>query len=129
LGAAAQRVWRLVDIFEFDERELVILTAAARQADDIALLERLIRRDGPVVPGSMGQPRLSGALTEVRQGRLALAKLLAELALPADEEDAGLSPNQKRAQTAARARWDRVERQKERDRARVVDLYGSPDTH
>jgi hypothetical protein len=59
--------------------------------------------DGFVVKGSQGQPRLSAAVTEVRQGRLALARLLAELRLPDVDEVVGVNPVRQRA---ARARWN-----------------------
>lgn len=80
-----------------------MLDLAARQADDIAALERLLAEQGPIVTGSTGQPRLSPVFTELRQSRLALGKLLAELRLP--DEGLGSTRNVKNRRSA-RARWD-----------------------
>lgn len=102
LDAAGRRLWKsLLEEYNFSPNELVILEAAARQADDVATLEAGLR-DGFVVKGSKGQPRLSAAVTEVRQGRLALARLVAELRLPADGAEVGKNPTKARA---ASTRW------------------------
>ena len=60
------------------------------------------------MPGSAGQPRLNPAIGEVRQGRLALAKLLGGLALP-DEADKPMNELQRRAKHAADSRWGRTQ--------------------
>lgn len=114
LGDAGRALWRrLVGVFEFAEHELALLEVACRQADDVAALEALIREQGLVVEGSAGQQRLSAAVTEVRQGRLALAKILGALALP-DENDKPMTESARRAQHAARARWGQVRALEER---------------
>lgn len=109
LGDAGGALWRaLTSAYEFEPPELVVLAAACRQADDIAALEQCILDDGLVVTGSAGQPRLSAAVTEARQGRLALARLLGDLAIPtADGEsvERPMTAASKRAQKAADARW------------------------
>ena len=109
LGVAGKRLWQTVTKglpkdWELDERELEILRLAARQADDVAALEKSIARDGVTVNGSAGQPRVNPAVTEVRGGRLALGRLLGMLELPGDDE-APRSEASLRAQRAARARW------------------------
>lgn len=119
LGAAGQELWRALHAAlpaeaEFDERELVILTLAARQADDVAALEGSLRSSGPVVEGSQGQPRLSGAVAEARQGRLAVSRLLGALELPDFEAERLRSSSSKRAQHAANARWSMHELKKAR---------------
>jgi hypothetical protein len=102
LGPAGRALWRAVIAdFELSSAELVLLAAAARQADDVATLEAGLR-DGFVVEGSRGQPRISGAVSEVRQGRLALARLIAELRLPSEGAEVGKHPVKQRA---ANARW------------------------
>jgi len=109
LGAAGRELWKAMDpgrIFTFEPGELTVLAAACRQADDVRALEIIIA-GGMIVLGSNGQPRLSAAVTEARQGRLALAKLLAELSLPAESQPVGLTPAGLRATKAATARWDR----------------------
>ncbi|MDQ3574978.1 MAG: hypothetical protein M3404_08680 [Actinomycetota bacterium] len=110
LGAAGKALWRrMTSAYEFADHELALLEVAAHQADDVAALERVIDQDGYVVAGSQGQPRLSGAVTEVRQGRLALGKLLGMLALPDEETGSSSSPASLRARKAAEARWARTE--------------------
>jgi len=70
-----------------------------------ARLEALLAAGGLVIAGSAGQPRLAQAVTEVRQGRLALVRLLDTLRLPEDDADGqGRSGRQVRAQRAARSR-------------------------
>ncbi|HEY6652884.1 MAG TPA: hypothetical protein VI028_02035 [Solirubrobacterales bacterium] len=74
---------------ELDERERTLLDQAARQADDIAALEADIAEQGIRVPGSRaGHTVLNPALSEARQGRLALGKLLGALELPESASDA-----------------------------------------
>lgn len=109
LKAAGKAVWKgilgdLPDEWELDAREFVVLEAAARQADTNRALEKALVDDGMIVTGSQGQARLNAAVTELRQGRVALEKLLAGLALPGDDGRT-LTAGQKRAQAAAQARW------------------------
>ena len=62
-----------------DEREEALLDLAAHQADDIARAEADIEGRGYLVPGSKGQQVVNPSVAEVRQGRLALGKLLGQL--------------------------------------------------
>lgn len=108
LAAAGRAVWRKImadlgDDWELDGRELLVLEAACRQADLNAELEEALAREGVSVPGSQGQQRLNATVTELRQGRIALERLLGSLALPSD--GAAMTAGQKRAQAAASARW------------------------
>jgi hypothetical protein len=108
LGPPGRRLWRalvadLPESMEFDARELALLAAAARQADDIAVLEAVLERDGPVAVGSRSQSRLSAVVPELRQERLAFSRLLGELRLP--DGQAAATSSSKRAQRAADARW------------------------
>lgn len=112
LGSRGRALWASVwkglpDGWELDEREVANLTLAARQADDVAALERAVKRDGRMVAGSAGQPRLHPAVIEIRQGRLAVARLLGELELP-DAEEEPRTASSRRAQHAAQARYQRV---------------------
>lgn len=100
----------LGDGWELDARELLILESACRQADSNAALEAALAEDGVTVKGSMGQRRLNAAVTELRQGRLALERLLASLALPGDEGAGAQTAAQKRASAAASSRWTRAGR-------------------
>jgi hypothetical protein len=112
LGTAGTALFRsLVAEYELPVGEMVVLRMAWRQADDIATLEASIKRDGADVQGSTGQSKLNPALAEVRQARLALAKLIGEIALP-DEDDMPRTASSRRAQSAANIRWSRVERER-----------------
>ena len=96
----------LQDGAEWDERESALLELAQRQANDIASLEDLLAMQGSTVTGSTGQSRLNPAFAELRQSRLALARILSDLKMP-DEGLAG-TPQIKRvkAQRAANTRWN-----------------------
>ena len=93
--------------WEYDQRELAILEAAARQGDDNAALQRAIKRDGATVTGSIGQRKLNPAMAELRQGRLALSRLLGELSLPDEASEKGQTAAGQRGLRAAKVRWDR----------------------
>jgi hypothetical protein len=80
---------------ELDEREQVLLEAAARQADAIEALEADISERGHLVGA-----RLNPAVPEARQGRATLVRLLGGLDLPDSR-----SVTEIRAGKAARARW------------------------
>lgn len=108
LGPAGRALWgRLVSAYDFDARELAVVEAAARQADDVRALEDVLAADGPMTVGAQGQPRLSQVVGEVRQSRLALARLLGELALP-DGDERPMTAKQLQMQRTARVRWDRA---------------------
>lgn len=95
----------LPDSLEFDEREVAILTMAARQADDVQRLETVVKEKGPMVKGSAGQPVVNPAVVEARQGRLAINRLLGELSIPDAEEEPRTAAS-RRSQHAANTRWD-----------------------
>ncbi|MGB3258428.1 MAG: terminase [Ornithinimicrobium sp.] len=106
----------VVGPFALADHELVLLGSAARLADLIGDLEETLTADGLVVSGSTGQPRLNGAVAELRQARLTLSRLVADLGLPMDEAAGDVvltSPASRRASRAAHIRHDR-------DRARAV---------
>lgn len=115
LGRAGKALWgRVTAAFEdFDPVRLAVLGLAAHQADDIARLEEVIAAQGMSVPGASGQPRLNAAVTEVRQGRIALGKLLDQLALP-DEAEKPMTQASRRAKHAADVRWAERRALKER---------------
>lgn len=113
LGPAGRDLWRRVlGAFELDPHEIPGLPLAARQLDDVAAWEQLLAGQGPVTVGSTGQPRLSAVVTELRQSRLAVAKLLDGLRLPLDlaEEKRPSGPMAERGRRAAEARWARERR-------------------
>jgi len=102
---------------EFDEREVALLTMAARQADDVQRLEAVVKRQGPMVAGSTGQPVVNPALIEARQGRLAITRLLGELSIP-DEAGEPRTARSLRAQHAAETRHNQLARKREQRAAR-----------
>ncbi len=115
LGNAGRSLWKqisssLPEGWSFDERERAVLILACRQRDDISRLETSIKSDGAMTVGSAGQPVVNPAVTEARQGRLALGRLLGQLHIP-DEEDKPRTVAGKRGQKAAKVRWER-EREK-----------------
>jgi hypothetical protein len=112
LGTAGKRCWKalLDDLpaeWELTARELELLRNAARQGDLVAELETALKSEGIIVLGAQGQPRLNAVATELRQSRVALARLLGEIELPADESGATTSAATDRARRAAQARWRR----------------------
>jgi hypothetical protein len=109
LGAAGAALWaKFVPAFVFEAREEAVLVLACRQQDDIATLEAALADEGAVVTGSRGQQRVNGALAELRQARLAQARLLGSLKLPEEDDDKPRDAKSKRAQHAAHARWSRT---------------------
>jgi hypothetical protein len=83
---------------EFDERDLTLLDLAERQAADIDRLEADIAERGVRV----GE-RLNNAIPEVRQSRVALARILGQVDIP----EAGTTRSQ-RARRVANARWKKA---------------------
>ena len=107
LGDAGRALWlACTDDIEFDSHELPQLAMACAQADMIAMLEDALSEDGVLTAGSKGQTRVSGAVVELRQSRLALSRLLRALDLPGGDEQ--LTPGQLRARRASEARWSKV---------------------
>jgi pyruvate/2-oxoglutarate dehydrogenase complex dihydrolipoamide acyltransferase (E2) component len=111
LGEEGRALWSSVVTglpagWEFDERETAILTLAARQADDLAALQAVIAREGPIAVGSTGQPVVHPAVAEARQARLAIGRLLGQLGVPDEAGSRGTAASM-RGQRAARARWGR----------------------
>lgn len=94
-----------VDANEMTLSELELLGEVAALLDEIDALAVAIGRDGVTVEGSQGQTRVHPALGEVRQHRLALGRLLAQLAVPDIEGESLSSSVSARARTAAQKRW------------------------
>ena len=88
--------------YEWDQRDAALLALAARQAADIDRLEADIAERGVRVPSGRGEV-LNQAFCEVRQARVALARILGQLDVPEAVRPASLH-----ASKAARARWGRA---------------------
>jgi phage terminase small subunit len=108
LGGAGKRLWRAIvkDVaadWELDAKDLATLTEAARIADTLAALEKAIKRQGAVVEGSTGQPRVHPAIGEANKLRETQHRLLRSIELEAPAADA--NARSRFASEAARARW------------------------
>ena len=108
LGEAGRSLYTAaVEDFELSLPELAALLQAAETLDTLRIIEDEIRKTGPVIAG-----RPSPLLTEARQQRAILVRLLGLLDLRIDDEEApgenGVRPSTSRAaRKAARARWSR----------------------
>lgn len=87
--AAGRRLWASVlEAYELEEHELALLVEAVRTVDLLTCLDADVRRDGPVIDSPQGS-KAHPAAVEARQQRIALARLLAALRLPAGEDGSG----------------------------------------
>jgi len=83
--APGRRLWESVVVdFSLDEHEMALLVEAVRTVDLLDQLDVAVRRDGVLVEGPSGI-RAHPAAVEARQQRIALARLLAALRLPAGD--------------------------------------------
>jgi hypothetical protein len=82
---------------EWDEREASLLGLAEAQARDIEALEAVIAERGVAAKDSW---RLNAAVSEVRQARVALARILGQIDVP----EVGRTSSS-HARNAAKARW------------------------
>lgn len=85
---AGRRLWRsVVDVYELEEHELVLLREAVRLVDTLDSLQERADADGVVIEEDR-RLKAHPAIVEARQHRIALARIMAALRLPAgDEED------------------------------------------
>lgn len=84
--AAGRRLWEsVVEEWELAEHELVLLREATRTVDTLDDLAAIVAAEGPMVESRSG-PRVHPALTESRQLKIALARLLAAIRMPAGAE-------------------------------------------
>jgi hypothetical protein len=86
LGKRGKKLWSaVVDEFGLDEHELALLEDACRTADLVQRLEDCLA-DGVMTDAYGG--RVHPAAIEIRQQRLALARLLVALRVPTGDEEA-----------------------------------------
>jgi hypothetical protein len=93
------------ETFDLSETELELLETCSRFLDEIDLLQEAIDRDGLTVQGAAGQTRIHPAVSELRQHRLALGRLLAQLQLPNEDGEKLASPAQAKSRKANQVRW------------------------
>jgi hypothetical protein len=110
IGDRGGRFWASVTgVYQLNVDELELLTETCLTLDDLDALRQVIAEEGTTVEGSKGQTRTHPALTEMRQTRIGLGRLLAQLALPDPDDEEGRpsipSPLSIRGRNAAQARW------------------------
>ena len=96
---------KITAAFVLSEAESQLFAEVCRVLDEIDGLNAAVKRDGITVGGSTGQIRVHPALGEVRQHRLALGRLLAQLSLPDEDGSILSSAVTARARKAAQSRW------------------------
>lgn len=107
LADAGRDLWaRITEGYELSADELALLGQACRTLDELESIGSSLAAGPVIVHGSTGQPKASALFAEARAHRLVLAKLLDQLALPAEGEEVGKTPAQERASKAANVRWD-----------------------
>jgi len=86
LKAGGKKLWKAVtEDFELGEHELSVLLEACRTVDALDALEKIVRSEG-VTHSSPQGVRAHPALVEARQQRVTLAKLVASLRIPLDDD-------------------------------------------
>lgn len=101
-GRAADFWHRILAQYDLLDAEVELLVEACWTMSEVDQLRATLAADGVTVAGSTGQRRVHPAVNEVRQHRLALARLLKQLALPDDEPE---TQTTKAARSAANVRW------------------------
>lgn len=106
LGAAGCKLWcEVLADFELPPNGQALLVQACRTVDELEQLRDAITHAAVMTTGSQGQPVASPLFAEARAHRATLAKLIAQLALPDEEDVPKLTAAQERARKAAQARW------------------------
>lgn len=89
LRRSGRALWRAVlRDYELDEHEQTILRESCRTADSLDDLQALLEAEGLTSESSQGV-RIHPALVELRQQRIAFARLLTALRIPAGEVNDG----------------------------------------
>lgn len=87
LRDSGRALWVAVMIgFALDEHELALLREACRTVDNLDALTEQLELDGIMSESSQGS-RVHPALPELRQQRIALARLLAALRIPTGTQE------------------------------------------
>jgi len=86
-GPSGAALWTdVLSKYELEEHELAMLREAVRTVDHLDGLHALVEAEGLMTTGPHGS-KPHPALVEARQLRIALARVLAALRLPAGEEE------------------------------------------
>ncbi len=111
LAARGRAFWRdVAAVYELERPHLEVLREVCRLLDRLDALAAVVARDGEVVRGSTGQPRLHPALAEQRQTALALGRLLDVLGLDEHVGEVPESATTRKARRAAESRWGMARR-------------------
>lgn len=82
LSTAGAALWSAVaDVLDLDEHEALALRELCRTADTLDTLQAAVDRDGVLTESSQGT-RAHPALVELRQQRIAFARLVSAMRLP-----------------------------------------------
>lgn len=86
LEEAGRKLWEaVVEQYDLDEHELALLRESARTVDLLEDLQQQVGRDGSIIMSPQGM-KAHPAVVELRQQRIALARLMAALRMPAGDE-------------------------------------------
>jgi hypothetical protein len=104
-----RRFWiATMKVYDLTGPELEILAEAARGLDELDGLRETVAATGTTTTGSRGQVVVNPALSEMRQARAELRRLLEMLSLPDPEQESGkgiTGARSARAAKASRTRW------------------------
>lgn len=103
-----------------DAKESALLTTARQLVDRLDALEQVLERDGLLLTSSTGVVRVHPAVAEHRQLAATLPKVL--VAIVVGDSSAGRNPVKQRA---AQVRWNRRDRLREAQDARVAAAAGA----
>ena len=87
LKRSGRALWRSVlTDYELDEHETTILKEACRTVDSLDALQTILDNEGALAESPQGK-RVHPALPELRQQRIALARLIVALRIPQGMDD------------------------------------------
>jgi hypothetical protein len=102
LRASGRKLWdSITGDYDLDEHELTLLREIVRTVDLVDELESEVRQDGAIIQSPQGI-KAHPAAVELRQQRIALARLLAALRMPAGDEGDQVQGRRQQRRTGAR---------------------------
>lgn len=108
LGPRGAAFWTdVTGTWEVDRDERELLAEACRSLDQLDALQAALDSDGVMVTGSTGQLRVHPAIAQINATRATLGRLLAQIGLPDEQDEALPSMASLRARKAAETRWAR----------------------
>jgi hypothetical protein len=102
LKAGGRRLWKSVtDDYELDRHELDLLAQAARTVDTLDALEAIVASEGLMSMSAQGA-RVHPAVSESRQQKITLARLLAALRVPLGDQEGAENTTRRQPRRAPR---------------------------